>query len=89
MATLIRGHRNGLGIFLNGGIHHFFNTAVVTKVNHFYTSALNDATHNIYGGIVTIKKRGGGNNSDIIFRNIRFNKVHFEKTLKSDAIYSK
>ncbi len=33
--ALVRGHGNGIGIFLNGCIHHFLHTAVVAEVDDF------------------------------------------------------
>jgi hypothetical protein len=56
VTTLVTGHGDSLGIFLNGAIHHFFNAAVVTQVNYLGATALDDAPHNIYGSIVTVKK---------------------------------
>ncbi len=55
VSALVGRHRNGIGIFLNGGIHHLFYTAVVPQVNHFYARGLDDAAHDVYGGIVSIK----------------------------------
>ena len=37
VTALVAGHGNGVGILLNGGLHHLLHTAIVTQVNHFTT----------------------------------------------------
>ena len=68
--TLIRSHGYSICIFLNGSIYYFFHASIVTKMNDFNTCRLDNSTHDVYGSIVTVKKRCSGNNSYFIFRNI-------------------
>ena len=35
MPTLVGGHCNGIGVFLNGGFHDLLSTAVVAQMNNF------------------------------------------------------
>ena len=76
VATLIGGHGNGLGIFLNGAIDHFFNRAVVAKVYHFAAGGLNDAAHDVDSGIVTVEKCRSSDNADFMLWDIRLNLFH-------------
>jgi hypothetical protein len=50
-------------IFLYGAINNILGGAVVTKMNHFGSSGLNQASHDIDGGIVSIEQGGGSNDS--------------------------
>ena len=59
MSSLIRGHRNGIGIFLYGCGNNFLNTTIVTQMNNLDTGSLNDTTHNIDRGIVAIEQGCG------------------------------
>ena len=54
--ALVRGHGNSIGIFLDGCIHYLLNGTVVTEVNDLTTGALDDATHDINGCIMTVKE---------------------------------
>jgi hypothetical protein len=40
----------------------------MTKVDHFNSGTLDDAAHDIDGGVVAIKKRGGGNDTYFMLR---------------------
>ena len=58
MTALVGADRNALHIFLQSGCHHFVDRAVVTQVNHFGAHALQNAAHDVDGGIVAIKQAG-------------------------------
>jgi hypothetical protein len=53
--ALVGGKGNGIGIFLNGCVHHFGCAAVVAQVNDLRTTGLYDAPHDVDGGIVAIE----------------------------------
>ena len=54
--ALVRGHGNGIGIFLNSSIYDLFDGAVVAEVNDLTTGTLNDATHDVNGRVVAVKQ---------------------------------
>ena len=66
MPSLIRGDGDGVGIFLDRGIDHFFNTAVMPQVNYLNACGLYDSSHDIDSRIVPVKQRGCGYNSDLV-----------------------
>lgn len=59
VTTLVAGHGDGLGIFLDGGVHHLLYAAVVTEVDDFHAGGLDDAPHDVDGGIVSVEQAGG------------------------------
>jgi hypothetical protein len=65
VATLVRRNGDPLCIFLNSTFYNLSYTAVMAKVNNFGAFALQNATHNVDGSIVTIEERSGGNNTDL------------------------
>lgn len=67
VSTLVTGHSDCLSIFLNGGVHDFFHTAVMTQVNYFNSGRLNNPAHDVDGSIMAIEKTGCCNNSNFIF----------------------
>ena len=76
VATLVGGHGNCLGIFLNGTVDHFFNGAVVAEVDHFTAGGLNDAAHDVDSGVVSVEKCRSGDNPDFMLWDIRLNLFH-------------
>ena len=52
---LVGRHGNGLNVFFNGTIHHFVYRAVVTQVYDLATRPLQDAAHDVDGGIMPVK----------------------------------
>ena len=67
MPALIGRHGNSMRIFLNRCRDDFIDTTVVPQMHHLNARRLDDASHNIYGGIMPIKKRGCGYNSNFMF----------------------
>jgi len=56
VSSLIRSHCNSIGIFLDGGIHHFLYTSIMSQMNYLNSCGLNNSSHYINCGIVAIKK---------------------------------
>src|SRR5210317_1147059 len=56
MTSLIRGHGYGICIFLNSSIDYLFNTSVMAKMNYLYSCRLDNSSHNIDSGIVSVEK---------------------------------
>jgi hypothetical protein len=46
-------------------------------MDHFGTGALDDTPHDIDGGIVTVKERTGGKDSNFVFTLVRLHLVHY------------
>jgi hypothetical protein len=55
MTALIRTHRDPVGVFLNGGAHDISDGAVVAEMDDFRAFGLNQAPHDVYGGVVPIE----------------------------------
>ena len=77
MTALIRRHGDSVNVFLNGRIYHLIYTTIMTKVDHFNSGTLDDAPHDIDGGVVAIKKRGSGNDTYFMLRQVRFWLLHW------------
>jgi hypothetical protein len=73
MPTLVAGHRYALNIFLYRSIDDFMNRAVVSHMNHLNGGILEYSAYNINGRVVTVKKRGCGNDPNMVFGLINFN----------------
>ena len=56
VSPLVGSHRNCISIFLNGGVHNFFYTSIMTQMNDLNSGCLNNSTHDINSGIMTVKK---------------------------------
>ena len=82
VAALVAGNGNGLGIFLNGAVHDFLHRAVVAQVDNLRAAALNNAAHDVDGGVVPIKEGGGRDDPDVVFGFIRsYGSLHSEERL--------
>ena len=68
VASLVGGHGNGLGVFLNGAVHHVIDRAVMAEVDDLASRALQDAPHDVDGGIVAVEEGGGGDDADRMAR---------------------
>jgi len=55
MSALVAGNGDALYIFFNSAFYDFEHAAVVSEVNDLGTFALQDAAHDINGGIVAIE----------------------------------
>ena len=81
VTTLVAGHGNGIGIFLNGAIHYFFSTAVVPQVNNLSTAGLYNSAHDVDGCIVAVKQTCCSYYPYFVFRSIFYYCFHIDKSL--------
>ncbi len=61
MPALVRADGDAVGIFLHRRTDNFGHRAVMAQVNNFDTQALQNAAHDVDGGIVPIEQTGSGN----------------------------
>ncbi len=66
--TLVGGHGNGLGILLNGALNHLVDGPVMAQVDDFASRTLQDAPHDVDGGVVAVKQRSGCDDADGVVR---------------------
>jgi len=62
-----------LDILFDCSIDNFLNGSVMSQVDNFNSCILQNATHDIYGGIMTIKKRCCRDYPDVVRRFVNFN----------------
>ena len=74
--SLIGSHGDGLRIFLNGRGDHFIDASVVTEMNDLTARPLHDSSHDVDGGVVSIKKAGCRNDADLVLWDVRFRVLH-------------
>ena len=60
MAALVTGQRDCIGIFLQRGADHVLDAAIVAQVHHFGALRLDQAAHDVDGGVVAVEQAGGG-----------------------------
>ena len=63
-------------IFLNGAVHYFFHRAVMAEVNHLTAGGLDDAAHDVDGGVVAIEECRCCYNANFMLWDIRLNLFH-------------
>ena len=68
-------------IFFNRSFNDFMNASVMTKMNYFYTLALQDTAHDIDGGVMPVKERCGGDQSDFVYRGVAHSRKGREKLM--------
>ena len=66
MTSLIATDCDALSILLDSGRDNFLDRAIVTQVDHLCARGLQQTTDYVNRGIMTIKKTGGGNNTDLV-----------------------
>ena len=66
MPALIRADGNGLGVFLQRSVDDFRHRAVVTEMDNLHAGGLKESTHNVDGGVMTVKKGRRGNDPDVV-----------------------
>ena len=64
--ALIRADGDALRIFLQGCGDHLVHRAVVAQVDDFSPHALQDAPHDVDGGVVAVKQRSGGDKTHLV-----------------------
>jgi hypothetical protein len=57
--ALVRAHGNALCVFLQRRGDHLVDTAVMPQMDHLGAHALQDAAHDVDGGVVTVEQAGG------------------------------
>ena len=76
VAALVAGDGDALHVFLNGGVHDFLHRAVVAEVDDFRPRRLQDAPHDVDGGVVPVEERGGGDEADFVAGVVGLNGLH-------------
>ena len=66
VAALVAADGDALSVFLQGGGHHVVDAAVVAQVDHFGAHALQDAAHDVDGGVVAVEQRCGGDEAHLV-----------------------
>ncbi len=66
VAALVGGHRDGMGVFLDGGVHDVDPAAVVTEMDHLRPRRLQDASEDVDRGVVTVEQGGGGDETNLV-----------------------
>ena len=66
VAALVAADGDTLGVFLQRCCHHFLDAAVVPQMNHLGAHALQNAPHDVDGGIVPVKQRGRRNKTHLV-----------------------
>ena len=70
MAALVAADRDALHILLQRRRHHLIDRAVVAEVDDLRAHALQDAPHDVDGGVVAIEQRSGGDEAHLVRRAI-------------------
>ena len=70
MAALVGADGNALGILLQGRRDHFIDRTVVAQVNDLGTHALQNAAHDVDGGVVAVEQTGGRHKADFVRRTV-------------------
>lgn len=73
---LIGGHCDGIRIFLYGTFYHLLYRAVMAQVNHLGTATLDDAAHDVDGGVMAVEQTGRSYNADLVLRRVWAGVVH-------------
>ncbi len=68
MPALVGADGNALHILLQGGRHHLIDRAVVPKVDHLGSHALQQPAHDVDGGVVAVEQAGGGDEAHLVAR---------------------
>ena len=66
VTTLIGGHRDGVGVLLDGRLDDVETGPVVTEMDDFGARGLKDAAKDVDGGVVAIEQGGGGHEADLV-----------------------
>ncbi len=56
VSPLVGGDRDGVGVLLDRGRDDLVDGAIVTQMNHLGTLSLEDAPHDVDGGIVSVEQ---------------------------------
>ncbi len=71
VTALVGGNRDALDVFLQGGGDDFADGAVVAEMDDFGAACLQDAAHDVDGGVVAVEKRRRCHEADLVLRFVR------------------
>ena len=66
--ALVGRHRDALHVLLERRAHDFIDRAVVAEVDHLRARGLQDAAHDVDGGIVAVEQARGRDEADLVLR---------------------
>jgi hypothetical protein len=66
VAALVAADRDAVGVFLQGGGDDLVDRAVVAQVHDFGAHALQDAAHDVDGGVVAVEQARRGHEADLV-----------------------
>ena len=66
VAALVGRDGDALHVFLNGAVDNLLHAAVVSEVDDLGAGGLQDAAHDVDGGIVSVEQAGGGDEADFM-----------------------
>src|ERR1700737_1690176 len=75
VSSLVGSDGDPLDIFLDGAFHYFRHRPVMSQVNDLSPLRLQEATHDIDRGIMTIEERSGRNEPHFMYRGITHNRM--------------
>ena len=81
VTALVRAQGNALHVFLQGGSHHLFHTAVVAQVNDLGAHALQDASHDVDGCVVPVKQTGRRDEAHFVRRAVVGQGLEFSRKI--------
>ncbi len=65
MPTLVRSNRNSVCILFDSGLRDLGCRAVMPEVDHLGAGGLENAAHDVYGGVMPIKERRRGDKPNL------------------------
>ncbi len=66
MAALVGTDRDALRVLLQGGGDDVVHRAVVAEMDDFRAAGLEDAAHDVDGGVMAVEQAGGGHKADLV-----------------------
>ena len=72
VTALVTRHRHRLHVFLNGRFHDVADRTVVTQMNHFDPTRLQQTPHQVDGRVVPIEQRTRRENTEGVFLVVKF-----------------
>ncbi len=67
VTALVGADGDGVGVLLQRCRHHFLDGTVVAQVNDLRAVALEDAAHDVDGGVVAVEQAGRGDEAQPVF----------------------
>src|SRR5690606_33524833 len=64
-------HRDALRVLAYGGVDDLTHRAIVPEVDHLGALRLQDAAHDLDGGVVSVEQRGGGHKAHAVLERER------------------